>query len=209
MKIDVVTPSEKIFSGNLIIFSIVLCLRSFLPFLSFSNFLSGRIKAHFVFLGTLFNTFSTIVKHPYFVSNGGFISTFVIFLDLIQSQASFVLLSRCSRFVFPSLWINIFAQASAKISLSNSIPYNWVSLIWEAFFVLMPPASFIILHIAFTKNAPEPQAASNILSFWLTSINLYIKDVIWSGVKTWPLSDFFLYRLNSLKKIPITSSPFQ
>ena len=165
MNIEVVTPSENTFSGSLIIFSRVLCFSSLGPFLSFSSFLSGRIKAHFVCSGTFFRTFPTIVRHPYFDSNGGFIRTFVICFDFIQSHASCVRLSSCSRFVLPSLWISILAQASANISRSNSMPNSWVFLMSDAFFVFTPPDSLIILHIALTRNAPDPHAASRILSF--------------------------------------------
>ena len=64
-------------SGNLIIFSKVLCLSSLVP-LSFSSFLSGRIKAHFVCGGKLRRILFTIVKQPYLRSKGGFIKTFVM-----------------------------------------------------------------------------------------------------------------------------------
>ena len=181
--------------------------------------MSGKINAHVVPAGTLSSTFFTIVIHPYVLSNGGFINTLVTllpwfspsnftYISRIHLDASSVLESSCSKFVFPSLWINIFAHANAYISLSNSIPYSCLPFISVAFLVLMPPASLIILHIDLTKKAPEPQAASKTTSFWVTSINLYIKDVIWSGVNTCPLSDFPLYLLNSLKKMAITSSPF-
>ena len=63
--------------------------------------------------------------------------------------------------------------------------------------------------MALTKKAPEPQVASKTLSSWSTLSSRYMSDVIWSGVKTCPASDFFLYLENSLKKIPMTSSPFQ
>ena len=128
--------------------------------LTFSNFFSGNIKAHNVPLETLSNTFLTIVIQPYLFSNGGFIKTLVIGFDLIHSHASFVLESNWTRFVFPSLWINILAQAKAYISLSNSIPNNCFDLIFFAVSVLIPPASLIILHIDLTKNAPDPHAAS-------------------------------------------------
>ena len=205
---EVVTPSENTFSGSLIIFCSWWCF-NIDALLSFSNFLSGKINAHIVCCGTLSNTFSTIFRHPYFLSNGGFIKTLVIFLSLIHSPAFKVLLSNCSKFVFPSLCISILAQASANISLSNSIPNNCWLFIFLALSVCIPPDSLIILLIDLTKKPPDPQAASKTLSSWWTSINLYIKEVTCSGVNTWPLSDFFLYLLNSLKKIPITSSPFQ
>ena len=79
----------------------------------FSSFLSGRMNAHMVPCGTLSNTFSTMFMQPNFVSNGGFISTLVMPFDLIHAPASGVRESRHSRFVLPSLWMSMFAQAKA------------------------------------------------------------------------------------------------
>jgi len=61
--------------------------------------------------------------------------------------------------------MSIFAQAKAKISLSNSIPYNCFDFISFAFAVSFHQASLIILHIDFTRKAPLPQAASKTTSF--------------------------------------------
>ena len=206
----VVTPTLKNkSSGNLITLRSLLYFKILLicVFDVFSSFLSGKMKAHMVCADKLLSTFSTIFMHPYFLSYGGFIKTFVIFCFLIQLPAVSVLASICSRFVLPSLCISIFAHASAYISRSNSIPKSCFFCISLALSVCNPPASCIIFAIAFTRNPPEPQHASKTLSSLFTSKILYIKSVMCSGVNICPDSDFFLYLLNSLKKIPITSSP--
>lgn len=130
----------------------------------FSSFLSGKMNAHIVPVGTESSTFCTIFIHPYFRSYGGFINTLVIFFFFIHSQASPERVSKGAKFVFPSLWISILAQANAKMSCESSIPNSWHDLILSASSVFTPPASFIMLHMAFTRNAPEPHVASRTLS---------------------------------------------
>ena len=129
-------------------------------------------------------------------------------LVFIQSQASCEVLSICSRLVLPSLWISILAHAKEYTLLSISIPYR-CSTISFAFSVVGPPASLIIFDIALVRKAPLPHAASRTPSFILISIRRHIREVICGGVNTCPFSDLPLYLLNSLKKMLITSSPFQ